>query len=63
MAKTANISIQDSIRCNGDICWEDLLAPVGNLHTGDSVAEMVEWSLALILLIPTTLYFYTLNKV
>ena len=59
--KTIIIIFQDEIKCNGDICWADLMSPLGRLQTGDSVAEMVQLGLAVILLIPTTLYFYRLQ--
>ena len=37
------------------------MSPLASLDSGDSVAEMVEWSLAVMLLLPTTLYFYRLK--
>lgn len=54
-------TFQDSIRCNGDICWRDLFNPVNDLTTGESLSEVLEWSLGLLLIIVPTLYFSRLK--
>ena len=54
-------SPKDSMRCEGDICWEDLLSPLGSLVHGDAIAEVLEWTLALSLIVPPTLYFSRLK--
>ena len=52
---------QDSLKCGGDVCWEDLGSPLGPLVAGDQLAEVLQWTLSLAALIPPTLYFSRLK--
>jgi len=52
---------QDSITCNGDICWEDMLIPILNMERGDVLAEMAEWFFALILIAVPMIHFSKLK--
>eukprot|EP00090_Calanus_glacialis_P017441 TRINITY_DN27160_c0_g1_i1.p1 TRINITY_DN27160_c0_g1~~TRINITY_DN27160_c0_g1_i1.p1 ORF type:complete len:534 (+),score=142.64 TRINITY_DN27160_c0_g1_i1:3-1604(+) len=52
---------QDSISCNGDICWEDMLIPITKLESGEMMAEMVEWLFALVLIFVPIIHFSRLK--